>query len=127
MVKVLIMLENNIDDADDDEPFLLKKIMISPHWLKWLEAMLSELNFYKENGTWNLIDASLDCKVLTRWWVFKLKKDHLGNILKYKAWWVVHGYKQKFGLDYENIFATVVKLMSYKILLTISALHDLNV
>ena len=30
-MKVLIMLENNIDDADDDEPFLLKKIMISPH------------------------------------------------------------------------------------------------
>ena len=31
MVKVLIMLENNINDADDDEPFSLEKVMTSPH------------------------------------------------------------------------------------------------
>ena len=89
--------------------------------------MLSELNSHKENGTWDLVDASLDHKVLTGWWVFKLKKDRLGNILKYKAQWVVHNYKQKFELDYENTFATVIKLMSYKILFIINAFHDLNV
>ena len=85
MVKVLTMLENNIDNAGDDEPLLLEKAMASPHWPKWLEAMLSELNSHKENGTWDLVDAPSDCKVLTRQWIFKLKKDHLGNILKYKA------------------------------------------
>ena len=31
MMKVLIMLENNIDDADDDEPLSLKKTIASPH------------------------------------------------------------------------------------------------
>ena len=31
MVKVLIMLENNIDNADDDEPLSLKKAIASPH------------------------------------------------------------------------------------------------
>ena len=60
------MLENNINNADDDEPFLFKKIMISPHWPKWFKAMLSELNFYKKNGTWNLVDVLSDHKVLTR-------------------------------------------------------------
>ena len=121
------MLKNNIDSTDDDEPLSLEKIITSPHWLKWFEAMLSELNFHKKNGTWDLVDASSDHKVFTEQWVFKLKKDYLGNILKYKAQWVVHGYKQKFGLNYEDIFAIVVKLMLYKTLLTISALYDLNV
>ena len=64
-MKILIILENNINNTGDDEPFSLEEIIISPHWLKWLEAMLSELNSHKENETWNLIDASLDCKVLT--------------------------------------------------------------
>ena len=127
MMKILTILENNINNADDDEPLSLKKVMASPYWPKWLKAMLSELDSHKENGTWDLVDASSDCKVLTRQWVFKLKKDHLGNILKYKAQWVVHSYKQKFELDYENTFTTVIKLMSYKALLAISALHDLNV
>ena len=66
MMKVLIMLENNIDDAGDDESLLLEEAMASPHWSKWLEAMLSELNSHKENGTWDLVDAPSDCKVFTR-------------------------------------------------------------
>ena len=127
MMKVFTMLENNINNADDDEPLSIEKIMTSSHWPKWLEAMLSELNSHKKNRTWDLVDAPSDCKVLIRWWVFKLKKDCLGNILKYKAWWVIHGYKQKFELNYEDTFATVVKLMSYKVLLAISAFYSLNV
>ena len=84
-MKVLTMLENNINDTDDDEPLLLEEAMASPYWFKWLEAMLSELNSHKENGTWDLVNAPSDHKVLTRQWVFKLKKDHMGNILKYKT------------------------------------------
>ena len=51
MMKVLIMLENNINDAGDNEPFLLEKAMASLYWFKWLEAMFSELNSHKKNGT----------------------------------------------------------------------------
>ena len=121
------MLENNIDNADDDEPLLLEKTMASPHWPKWLEAMLSELNSHKENRIWNLVDASADHKILIKQWVFKFKKDCLGNIFKYKAQWVIHSYKQKFKLNYKNTFATVVKSILYKALLAISAFHSLNI
>ena len=31
MVKVFIMLENNINNADDDEPLSLEKVITSPH------------------------------------------------------------------------------------------------
>ena len=51
MMKVLIMLENNIDDADDDEPLSFEKAMASSHWPKWFEAILSKFNSYKKNGT----------------------------------------------------------------------------
>ena len=85
MMKVLTILENNINNADNNEPLSFEKAMASSHWPKWFKAILSELNSYKENRTWDLIDASSDCKVLTEWWVFKLKKDCLGNILKYKT------------------------------------------
>ena len=87
------MLENNINNTDDNESLLLKKTITNPHWPKWLEAMLSKLNFHKENGTWDLVNALSDYKVFTKQWIFKLKKDHLSNILKYKIWWVIHSYK----------------------------------
>ena len=65
-MKVFIILENNINNTDDDEPFLFEKTMTSPHWPKWFEVMLSELNSHKENGTWDLVDASADHKILTK-------------------------------------------------------------
>ena len=40
---------------------------------------------------------------------------------------MVHSYKQKFELNYENTFTTVVKSMSYKILLTINAFYNLKI
>ncbi len=46
-----------------------------------------------ENGTWTLTDALVDRKVITGRWVYKLKKNRDGTILKYKARWFVHGYK----------------------------------
>ena len=66
MMKVLIMLENNINNTDDDKPLLLEKAMTNSYWPKWLEAMLSELNSHKENGTWDLINALSNHKILTK-------------------------------------------------------------
>ncbi len=57
--------------------------------------------------------------VITGKWYFKLKKDRFGHILKHKARWVAYRYKQEEGLDYVEIFAAVVKPMSYKCLFAV--------
>ncbi len=80
-----------------------------------------------ENETWTLADAPVDRKVITGRWVYKLKKDRDGTILKYKARWVLHRYKQQEGLDYMDTFATVVKPVSYKTLFGIGVKHRLTI
>ena len=114
MMKALTMLANNIDNEGPDEPLSLKEAMARPDWPKWMEAMKTKIESHTENGTWELTEAPKDRRVITGRWVFKLKKDRHGNILKYKARWVVHGYKQEEGLDYIDTFTAVVKPMSYK-------------
>ena len=108
------MLANNVDNEGPDEPSTLKEAMSRPDWPKWFQAMESEIASHTENGTWELTEKPGDRKVITGRWVFKLKKDRWGNILKYKARWVVHGFKQQEGLDYKDTFAAVIKPMSYK-------------
>ena len=84
--------------------------------------MHTEYQSLIENNTWDLVDQA-SCEnqeVITGKWVFKLKKDRNGNILKYKARWVVHGYKQQEGVDYLDTFAVVVKPVSYKAIMAIS-------
>ena len=81
--------------------------------------MKREFNSLVENKTWELTDRA-DHNVITGRWAYKLKKNREGNILRYKIRWVVHDYKQHHEVDFDETFATVVKPISYKILMAIS-------
>ncbi len=72
-----------------------------------------------ENGTWEIVSSPKKANLITGKLVFKLKKDRFSNILKHKARWVAHGYKQEEGLDYVESFAAVVKSASYKSLFAV--------
>jgi hypothetical protein len=59
--------------------------------------------------------------------VYKLKRGPKGEILCYKARYVVRGFEQKESIDYAETFASVVKPMSYKALFAIAAALDLEI
>ena len=120
MVQTLRMLESNLDNEGDDEPNSLNQAMHRTDWLKWKEAMQAEYDSLIENETWELTSMPENRQVITGRWCFKLKKDRNGQILKYKARWVAHGFKQEEGVDFVETFAAVVKPMSYKCLFGVS-------
>ena len=82
--------------------------------------MQEEYDSLIKNETWELTPAPENRQVITSRWCFKLKKDRDGHILKYKARWVAHGFKQEEGNDFVETFAAVVKPMSYKCLFGVS-------
>lgn len=51
----------------------------------WINAMQEELISIEENATWKLVEPSNDHKTIGLKWVFKVKKDSQGGIVKYKA------------------------------------------
>ena len=59
-------------------------------------------------------------------WIYKCKRGADNTILRYKARWVVRGFQQHEGIDFYDIFATVVKPISYKALLAIAAAYNLE-
>jgi hypothetical protein len=50
-----------------------------------------------------------------------------GSINKYKAQLVVKGYKQKEGVDYFDTYSPVTRITSIRMLITIVALHKLEI
>jgi hypothetical protein len=65
-------------------------------------------------------------------WVFKLKKNVEGEVVKYKARLVAKGYVQKQGIDYEEVFAPVARLETVRLILAMAAnrgweVHHLDV
>ena len=64
----------------------------------------------KKNRTWELTDLSEGVKTIGVKWIYKTKLNEKGELDKHKAWLVVKGYTQEYGIDYDEVFAPVVRL-----------------
>ena len=96
----------------------------NPEQEEWVEATEDEIKSLMKNMTWDLVDCPKGRKPLKGKWVFTVKRGPKGEILRYKARWVVLGCSQREGLDYTETFASVVKPMSYKALFALAAALD---
>ena len=89
--------------------------------------MAEEKQSLDDNCTWKIVNNPEHRKVLGGKWVFKHKRAVNGEIIRYKARWVVRGFEQKEGIDYNETFASVVKPMSYKAIFAVAAALGLYV
>ncbi|GKF46161.1 retrovirus-related pol polyprotein from transposon TNT 1-94, partial [Tanacetum coccineum] len=87
----------------------------------WIEAMQEELNEFERLEVWELIPQPDKVMVITLKWIYKVKLDELGGILKNKARLVAHGYRQEEGIDFEVSFAPVARLEAIRIFLEFAA------
>ena len=109
------------------EPQTYKEAINSTDGLMRKEAIKSEIDFILHNHTWELVDLPPDCKPLSSKWVFKRKRKVDGSIDKYKAIFVIKGYKQIEGLDCFDTYSPVRKINSIRMVLAIAALRNLEV
>jgi len=93
----------------------------------WRSAMRAELDSIEENGTWTLTELPRGHKPISLKWVYKLKHDAAGNILKHKARLVAKGYVQRPGIDFDQVFAPVARLDSVRLLLAVAAQYKWQV
>ena len=74
---------NNIGAKNDPEFF--SQAMSCKESELWYDAMKEEMNSMKSNEVWDLVELPNGAKSIGCKWVFKTKKDSLGNIERYKA------------------------------------------
>lgn len=87
---------------------------------KWTDAAEKQMTSLKKNHTWSLIDRPKDQKANFCIKIFKRKPGIVGvESPSYKARLVTKGYSQKKGIDYQKMFAPVVKHVSIRYLLYI--------
>ena len=115
---------------DVKEPETYPRGMQGPNATQWAKAMEEELDQLRKNKIWELIPASgmkPSHRVLGGKWVYRVKRDVNGNIARFKARWMVKGYLQQFGVDFDQTFAAVVKPMAFRVLFAIAAFYDLDI
>nr|GEW80797.1 retrovirus-related Pol polyprotein from transposon TNT 1-94 [Tanacetum cinerariifolium] len=87
----------------------------------WIEAMQEELTEFERLEVWELVPRPDKVIVITLKWIYKVKLDELGGILKNKALLVARGYHQEEGIDFEKSFASVARLEAIRIFLVYAA------
>ena len=98
----------------------------------WRRAMDEELGAIQDNKTWKLVNLPNGHKAIGLKWVYKIKKDAEGNLVKHKARLVAKGYVQEQGVDFEEVFAPVARMESVRLLIALAAkeswrLHHMDV
>jgi hypothetical protein len=87
----------------------------------WIDAMKNELLSIQENNTWFYTNLLKGHTAIGLKWVFKVKRDAGGNVVKHKARLVAKGYAQRQGVDYEEVFAPVARLETVRLMLALAA------
>ncbi|GJW66680.1 retrovirus-related pol polyprotein from transposon TNT 1-94 [Tanacetum coccineum] len=93
----------------------------------WIEAIQEELHEFERLKVWELIPLLDKVMVITIKWIYKLKLDKLGGILKNKARLVAHGYRQEERIDFKESFAPVARLEAVQIFLAFAAHMNMTV
>jgi hypothetical protein len=83
--------------------------------------MKAEMDAVEKNHTWELADLPRGHRTITLKWVFKLKRDVVGAIIKHKARLVARGFLQREGIDFDDAFAPVARMESMRLLLALAA------
>ncbi|KAK1616553.1 hypothetical protein QYE76_022070 [Lolium multiflorum] len=91
----------------------------------WLEAMHDELNNFKRNKVWTLVEKQKECcNVIGTKWIFENKQDEFGIVVRNKARLVAQGFSQIEGIDFGETYAPVARLESICILLAYASHHN---
>lgn len=109
------------------EPRTFSEAMNSSESLQWREAAQEEYNSLMENNTWILEAAPPGRTPIEGKWIFRRKVGPEGYVDRYKARFVVRGFKQVAGIDYieSKLYSFVVRNQSIRFFLALTAEWDM--
>jgi len=103
----------------EDAPNSFEEIQDRDDKEEWIHAVQEEVSALEENDTWEVVDLPQGKRAISCRWIFKIKRDSKGEIERYKARLVIRGNEQKQGFDYEETYAPVARLTTFRTLLAI--------
>jgi histone deacetylase 1/2 len=98
----------------------------------WRSSMQAEYDALIANDTWSLVPRPPGVNVVTGKWIYRHKLLVDGSHDRYKACWVLRGFTQRPGSDYDETFSPVVKPTTVRVVLFLALsqnwpIHQLDV
>eukprot|EP00253_Pinus_taeda_P030515 PITA_30515 len=81
--------------------------------------MVEEYESIMKNDIWDVVSKPKGKSMVTSKWLFKIKHGVDGSIETYKARFMTRGFSQKEGEDYNDIFASVVRYTTIRLIVAL--------
>ncbi|GJU94249.1 putative ribonuclease H-like domain-containing protein [Tanacetum coccineum] len=94
------------------EPNNFKQAMTEP---SWIDAMQEEIYEFERLQVWELMPCPDKVMLIKLKWIYKVKTDEFGGVLKNKARLVTQGFRQEEGIDFGESFAPVTRIEAIRI------------
>ncbi|GJY90119.1 retrovirus-related pol polyprotein from transposon TNT 1-94, partial [Tanacetum coccineum] len=104
------------------EPKNFKMVVIEDCWF---QAMQDEIHEFDRLKVWELVPRPIYVMVIALKWIYKVKLDEYGDVLKNKARLVAKGYRQEEGIDFEESFAPVARIEAIRIFIANAATKNM--
>nr|GEY86057.1 integrase, catalytic region, zinc finger, CCHC-type, peptidase aspartic, catalytic [Tanacetum cinerariifolium] len=87
----------------------------------WFQAMQDEIYEFDRLQVLELVTQPDCVMIIALKWIYKVKLNEYGDVLKNKARLVAKGYRQEKGIDFEESFAPVARIEAIRIFIANAA------
>ncbi|GKC43127.1 putative RNA-directed DNA polymerase [Tanacetum coccineum] len=87
--------------------------------LNWVAAINDEMEALHRNETWDITELPPGRKPIRCKWIYKTQYKSTREIERFKARLVAKGYNQREGIDYDETFSSVVKIVTVRCLINL--------
>ncbi|GJS19881.1 retrovirus-related pol polyprotein from transposon TNT 1-94 [Tanacetum coccineum] len=93
----------------------------------WIDAMQEEIHEFERLEVWELMPCPDNVFLIKLKWIYKVKTDESGGVLKNKARLVAQGFRQEEGINFEESFAPVARIESIHIFVANAAQKNMTI
>ncbi|MBW0517549.1 hypothetical protein O181_057264 [Austropuccinia psidii MF-1] len=109
----------------DESPRTFKQALGSSKREVWSSAIEKELSSMNRLHVWDVVDLKPDYKLVGTTWVFRTKRNHLNEVVEYKARLCAQGFTQTPGVDFDKTYAPTGRMNSLRTLISYAASNNL--
>ncbi|GJY82576.1 retrovirus-related pol polyprotein from transposon TNT 1-94 [Tanacetum coccineum] len=93
----------------------------------WIDAMQEEIHEFERLEVWELVPCLEKVLLIKLKWIYKVKTDEFGGVLKNKARVVAQGFRQEEGIDFDESFASVARIEAIRIFVANAAHKNMTI
>ena len=93
---------------------------------EWREACQQEYDNLMGYHTWMLVDRPPNTNIMGSCWIFRVKRDNLGHINKYKAKLVAQGFSQVPGIDFDETYSPTIRFTTIRLIIAFACKYSLK-